>query len=288
MVYVMDNVISATDTYLSLLLSLPKISALTVFSSFLLIVGRILPIMALAPFFGSKSIPHPVKIMFSICICTIFLPSILVNLKQTEIPFNYLFIGFMLKELIIGFILGYLVAIPFYIAQSSGTLIDHIRGSSALQVTDPTTQTQTGPIGIFYNYTLIAIFFLIGGPFLFIDALGTSFELIPINGFFNPNFFSNKVPFWHDMITLLNYIFSMSIQLGAPSIIGILMAEMFLGIANRLAPQVQIVFLGISLKSWVGLAILAVAWVFIINQLGKESLSWIKSITQVIKQAALK
>ena len=80
----------------------------------------------------------------------------------------------------------------------------------------------------------------------------------------------------------------MSIQLGAPSIIGILMAEMFLGIANRLAPQVQIVFLGISLKSWVGLAILAVAWVFIINQLGKESLSWVKSITQVIKQAALK
>jgi len=64
------------------------------------------------------------------------------------------------------------------------------------------------------------------------------------------------------------------------------MAEMFLGIANRLAPQVQIVFLGISLKSWIGLALLAAAWYLIMTQLGKETLDWLKNIDLTIQQAA--
>ena len=66
------------------------------------------------------------------------------------------------------------------------------------------------------------------------------------------------------------------------------MAEMFLGIANRLAPQVQIVFLGISLKSWIGLGMLALAWYYIIQQFSKESEIWLNTIENAIKQAAIK
>jgi type III secretory pathway component EscT len=92
--------------------------------------------------------------------------------------------------------------------------------------------------------------------------------------------------YWKIIIGLLHQVLSLAIQLGAPSIIGILMAEMFLGIANRLSPQVQIVFLGISLKSFVGLALLAAAWFFILKQLGKESLSWMKTLHQAIQEIA--
>jgi type III secretory pathway component EscT len=163
-----------------------------------------------------------------------------------------------------------------------------MRGAQSLQVTDPTTSTQTGPIGILYNYILIVIFFSIGGPFLFIDAIAKSYHLIPVDKFFNPIFFSMKIPFWKLLVGLLNYILTMAIQLGSPAIIGILMAEMFLGIANRLAPQVQIVFLGMPLKSWIGLAMLAVAWYYILQQLGKESDAWLKVVENAINQAAPK
>jgi type III secretory pathway component EscT len=59
------------------------------------------------------------------------------------------------------------------------------------------------------------------------------------------------------------------------------MTEVFLGIANRLAPQVQIVFLGMSLKSLIGLAILASAWVFILKQMGKETFLWMKEVNNL-------
>ncbi len=280
------NSLSATDSYLNLLLSFPHLNPMTVLAAVFLAMARLLPIMVLAPFFGTKSVPNAIKIMFSLALVAIILPQILLSLKA-EIPFDILFIGYFIKELFLGFVLGFLVAIPFYVAQGSGSLTDFMRGAQSLQVTDPTTSSQTGPVGILYNYVLIAIFFIIGGPFLFIEAVGKSFSLIPINHFFNPGFFTLKLPFWQLIVGLLNYILGMSIQLAAPALIGVLMAEMFLGIANRLAPQIQIVFLGISLKSWVGLGILSVAWYFIVQQLAKESFAWLKIIESTLRQLTL-
>ena len=161
-----------------------------------------------------------------------------------------------------------------------------MRGAQSLMVSDPTTLGKTGPIGIFYNYVLIVIFFSIGGPFFFIEGIGKSFVLIPVDKFFNPNFFRIQMPLWQLLIGIFNYTLAMAIQLAAPAIIGVLMAEMFLGIANRLAPQVQIVFLGVSLKSWVGLALLTAAWYFIMQQLSKEAITWLNIVEKTIQQSA--
>ncbi len=275
---------SLTDSYLTLLLSFPHLSANTVLALILLTLMRLIPIMVLAPFFGAKTVPGTVRIMFSVALAAILIPKVLMNAKA-DLQFTWLFVGCSVKELFLGFILGFFASIPFYIAQSSGALIDHIRGSSSLQVTDPTTQSQTATIGVFYNLILIAVFFLMNGPFLFLNALTQSFQLIPVDSFIASGFFSLKLPLWKTVITLLNHILSLAIQLGAPSLVGILMAEMFLGIANRLAPQVQIVFLGIPLKSWVGIAFLFLAWHFILQQLGKESVNWIRTIEKILRYA---
>lgn len=274
-----------TENYLSLVLGLQNITPEGALSTIFLTLARILPIVAIVPFFGARSLPTTIKMLFSLSLCAILFPQNLL-LLQKEILFSSAFIFLLFKELFIGFILAFIASIPFFVAQSSGNLIDHIRGSSALQVTDPTTNVQTGPVGVLYNYTLIAVFFIVGGPLLFLDAVSNSYQLIPVDQYINPAFFNLKVPLWQTILHLLNHILNLSIQLGAPSIIGILMGEMFLGIANRLAPQVQIVFLGFSLKSWVGLALLAAAWYFIMGQLGKESLTWVKTINKLLQDIA--
>jgi len=277
------NTVSATDSYLSLLLALPHLQPATVLSIFFLTLGRVLPILTLSPFFGAKNVPMVIRMMFAISLVAIFLPQNLM-VAHGDLPFNLTFVGFMAKELLIGTLLGFLCAVPFFVAQMAGSLIDHQRGSSALQVTDPTTQSQTGPIGILYNYVLIAIFFSLNGPFIFLDGVATSYQLIPVDGFINPVFFSMKNAFWKQMLFLLQKTMSLAIQLASPALIGILLTDMFLGIANRLAPQVQIVFLGISLKSWVGIALLTAAWGLIIRVMGKESIIWIKALNQHIQQ----
>ncbi len=277
------NSLSATDNYLSLLLSLPHLDPATVLSLFFLTLARLLPIMALAPFLGARNIPMVIRMMFAIALVAIFLPQNLL-ISQSPLPFDLIYIGYLLKELIIGTILGFLSSVPFLLAQMAGSLIDHQRGASSLQVTDPSTQTQTGPIGMLYNFVLIALFFSLNGPFIFFEGLATSYHLLPAQSLVNPAFFSLSTPFGNQILTLLQTMMNLAIQLAAPALIGILLTDMFLGIANRLAPQVQIVFLGISLKSWVGIALMTAAWALIIRVMGKEAVLWFQTLNHFIQQ----
>lgn len=277
------DTLTATDNYASLLFALPNVEPDTVLSLFFLTLARILPLMAIVPFLGAKNVPMTIRMMFGVSLVAIFLPQNLMIAKG-NLPFNMIFIFMMIKELLVGFVLAFLAAVPFFIAQMAGSLIDHQRGSSALQVTDPTTQSQTGPVGILYNYVLIALFFSLNGPFLFFDGLATSYQLIPVDGTLNAALFNWQTSLGKMILRLFATMMNLSIQLSAPALIGILLTDMFLGIANRLAPQVQIVFLGIALKSWVGIALLTAAWALIFKVMGKEGIAWIKALNQLIQQ----
>ncbi len=280
-----ENSLSATDTFVSFLLSIQNVEPITVLSVLMLTWARLVPIVALAPFLGAKNISRTVRVMFGLSLAMLFLPYNLLVI-HTNILFDDRFIGLMLKEVCIGAFLGFIAAAPFFIAQTTGSLIDHSRGSSALQVTDPTTQSQTGPVGLLYNFVLIALFYSLNGPFLFFNAIASSYQLLPIDGIISAAFFTARVSFWQEIMALGQKIMNLAIQIAAPALIGMLLTDLFLGIANRLAPQVQVVFLGIPLKSWVGIALMTAAWTLTLQVLGKESLTWIKAINQTIYQAS--
>jgi len=267
--------------YIELFSNLPNISVMEVLSLFFLIIMRIAPSLVLAPFFGAKLAPGIARMGLAICIASIFLPFIAIK-TTTPIGFSNAYILYSFKEILVGFVLGFFITIPFYMVQTSGTIIDYLRGASIMQAQDPSMQTQTSPIGILFNYIMIVIFFQIDGPFLFFDALMKSYELIPPGEFINPAFLSMKSNFWKMTFDIVNQIVTIAIQMAAPALVAILMAEMFLGIANRLAPQVQIAFLGMSIKSLLGLGLLFAAWYFILKQFTKLGYSWLELLNKLI------
>lgn len=277
------NTLTATESYLSLVLLLPQLQPMTVLGVFFLTLARILPIVTLAPFLGSRNIPAPIRILFSLALIAIFLPSNLLTIKQ-DLSFGFPFIGYLLKEVLVGFILGFLATVPFMIAQMAGSLIDFQRGAASLQVSDPTTRSQTGPVGLLFNFVLIAIFFSLDGPFLYLNGLADSYQMIPVDALFNSTGFNMQNTFWSQIFSLASMMMTIATQLAAPALIGILLTDLFLGIANRLAPQVQIVFLGIALKSWVGIALMTAAWGLIIRVMGEEAIHWFQTLNWLIHQ----
>ena len=150
-------------------------------------------------------------------------------------------------------------------------------------VTDPFMQSQVSPIGLLYHYVFIVIFYQIQGPFIFFEGLLNSYTVVPIDAWIQTSFFHLSQPVWKFLTLLLTKFTLLFIQLASPSIVAILMAEMFLGIANRLAPQVQIAFLGMALKSLLGILLLWAGWFFILQQLGKQALLWLKSLDHLMK-----
>ena len=273
----MGDLIPGQSGWLDAIFSNPIVSPIGVLSMYLLIFTRFIPIVSQCPFLGSKLVPGPIRIGLAFSLAAVIVPFSLGN-ATADIPFNTVFIVLLAKELLIGFMLGFLASIPFYMVQSSGILIDFQRGSSSMMQQDPSLQGQSSPLGIIFNYILIVIFYEIGGAFYFMSAVFKSFELVPPNGWLNSEFFHPHSPFWAAMMGLMHQIMAIAIQLAAPSLVAILMAEAFLGIANLLAPQVQIAFLGMSLRSLLGLAMLFLGWFFILKQMGFVTLDWMKEL----------
>jgi type III secretory pathway component EscT len=272
---------SPTENYLSFFSHLTNFAPISAISLFLLGMMRIAPVIAMAPFFGAKT-PSPVKMGLLIALTVIFLPNIALT-SETLVGFNMTFITLCVKELFIGFILALFVSIPFYMAESAGVTIDFLRGSSSLQITDPFSQSQASDLGVLYNMVLIVIFYQIDGPFYFFNALFDTYTIVPADGWMPIQFFTFHHPFWETVWSVVNRVMAVGIQLSAPSLLAILMTEMFLGIANRLAPQVQIAFLGMSLKSLVGLAMLCAAWFFILQQMSKQTMLWLSDMHKIVQ-----
>lgn len=264
------------------LFNLPNVTWTEILSLFFLAFMRMAPIVALAPFLGAKTAPIMARTGLAIFMSILFLPVIVKHISG-PIEFTDTFILYSLKELLIGLFLSLLIALPFFMVQSSGIIIDYLRGASIFQSQDPALQNQSSPIGTFYNFILITIFFNISGPFLFFEGIVISYEIVPVDSFISPGFFTMKLPFWKAGVGMINKIISLAIQLAAPSLVAILMAEMFLGVANRLAPQVQIAFLGMSIKSLLGLLLLWAGWFFILKQFTSQTLSWLDMIDKLIE-----
>ena len=268
------------DHYFTFLLDNPKIPPIAMLNLFLLGLARIIPIVIIPPFFGTKSIPMPARMGLAISLVAIIMPQLIITSTINIVTIDWLFVAIFAKEFFIGLLFAYLATIPFYIAQSSGIIVDFMRGSSSLVGQDPIMQGQSSILGIFFNQITIFIFFMIGGPYLFINAMILSYGILPQEVFFSPIFFARSSPLFEQIIALAGYIFAVAIQLAAPALVGCLMAEVFLGIANRLAPQVQIAFLGMSIKSLLGITLLWLGWILIIKQISLQSLKWLDTIQQ--------
>lgn len=247
----------------------------------LLFMSRILPIIAQSPFFGGRVLPHPVKVAFALSLFIVFLPHLL-YVTTTPLGFTPMTIVYFAKEVFIGYILGFFISIPFAIVQNAGMLIDHQRGGASLMVNDPTIQNQSSPLGTVFNMVLIFLFFYIDAPFLFIDAIITSYEIVPPDQFINPFFFDKSSAFGATQLVFFNKVMKLSVQLATPALMAILMTDVFLGIANRLAPQVQITFLGLPLKSLLGLTAVCIGWQLLTSQMVRETYGWLNYINEII------
>jgi type III secretion protein SpaR/YscT/HrcT len=276
---------NGTYLYVFLNSAFDKENALAPLTLMFLFLARFLPIISLSPFFGSRVMPHPVKVVFGLSMFVIFLPQLL-NVTTEPLTFSPYAVLLISKEIFVGTILGFIISMPFVIVQNAGIIIDHQRGGASLMVNDPTVQNQSSPLGTLFNMVLIFIFFYLEGPFLFLNAIITSYEIIPPDKFISNQFFDRNAEFWSMALTLFNRIMVVSIQIASPALVSILMTDFFLGIANRLAPQVQITFLGMPLKSLLALTVVCFGWRLFSEELVKLCYRWLETVKEVLLMMA--
>jgi flagellar biosynthetic protein FliR len=215
----------------------------------LLVFARLTAFIYLVPFFSIAGIPGLVKAGFGVFLTALILPSLS---QAIIVPIDMaVFSLLIVKEVLIGLILGYVGMLTFTAIRMAGELIDIQMGFSMATVLDPQNQTRTTLMGQFLYIFQLLLFLAVDGHHTLLMAISYSYELIPVAGAVL------KTSFIPAIIKMFIQVFSLGIRLAAPFIVVFLICDIALGIIARTVPQLNVFILSFPIKSGIGLITLA-------------------------------
>ena len=208
------------------------------------------------PVFAETFIPMRVKAGLSALCALIILPHLIQTqtLPQLSVP-EY---GIMaVKELALGFSLGFMVMIVNAILRLAGGIVGMQIGFSFVQVADPSSNQGLGIVSEFFQLSGTMIFLMIGGHLIILEAFFKSFDMVPLAGMM----LSGSIV--EEIILYSRMIFVCGLQISMPVVAVILFGDVALGIIARTVPKMNIFQLGFSLKIIGGLAVMMVMMPFL-------------------------
>jgi len=217
--------------------------------NFLLIFSRTIGITILNPIFSRKEIPYIVKIGISLYLALFITDVVTVNIKNYSIPsLTYI----MIKEFVIGLIIGFVSYFFFNALYIAGEFIDMAMGLGIVNVLDIQNNIQVPIMGNFLYIFSILLFLSVNGHYYFLRAVVDSYKFLPV-GVLKIN--GNFLQF---CIKTFSQIFVIGFKISAPIVIALLLTDVALGILSRTVPQMNVFMVGMPLKVLLGVVTLII------------------------------
>lgn len=169
-------------------------------------------------------------------------------------------------ELLIGLVLGFCGAIPFWAVDMAGFIIDSLRGATMSAVFNPAMSVQSSLFGLLFSQFLCALFFISGGINLHLSVLYDSYHYLPPGKTlaFNQPLLDFVRAEWQ---TLYRLCLSFSL----PAVLVMVLADLALGLLNRSAQQLNVFFLAMPIKSMLVLLLLLLSLPYALHHYLVES-----------------
>ncbi|OGS36151.1 MAG: flagellar biosynthetic protein FliR [Elusimicrobia bacterium RIFOXYB2_FULL_49_7] len=217
---------------------------------FLMALTRIGTMMAVFPILGSRSTPVMAKAAFALALTIILFP--LIPAQSVVLPTGvFSFTVVVIKEMMIGMVLGFAGSLFFAVIQFGGKIIDQEMAFAMTDAIDPVTETETTATGQFFTILFSIIFLLIGGHHIFIRAMAYSFEKINVG---QVTFASG--PIAKHLVKMTADIFILGLKFASPIMATLILTTVILGIIARTLPQLNIFIVGLPLKIGIGFIVI--------------------------------
>ncbi|MDF2612674.1 MAG: fliR [Clostridia bacterium] len=208
---------------------------------FLLVLIRIVFALAFLPIIEESKLPPIALGGISTCLSYITM----LTIPALNLDYNPTLIGFtivLLKECIIGIIIGFGVRIFFQVYLFVGMLLGTQGGIGMSTMFDPASAEQVTIIGRFYMLGFSILFIFSGGYHWFIKTLVDSFRVIPINQVvFRPNIVGT-------IVEAVSQYWLISFKLAIPVLAVLFIIDCGLGVLARAVPQMNMFVIGLPLK----------------------------------------
>jgi type III secretion protein T len=199
---------------------------------------------AIIPFFGKKNVMGTGRNAWILGISIFAFPFFTNEYANPDASLGVLFL-LIAKEVLIGVILGYLASFIFFVVEGVGNLIDVQRGASSASLFSAFNESQTTVMADFFVQIVLLLFFLNGGFRFLLDILYESYVVWPIFSFI-PTFNGPIAAFF---VRFLSDYMHVIFALVGPILFALFLAEFGLGMVNRFAPQLNVFFLSMGIKS---------------------------------------
>lgn len=243
--------------------------------TFIFVFIRIIFILMLTPFFGSRNFPVMLKMGLAALMTLIIAPVLgaAVSLPET-------IAGLMIaaiREALIGAAIGFVARLVFSAIEMAGYIIGIQMGYAVATVFDPHTTNQISVTSQFYNLMAFLLFFSLNAHLIFINAIKESFDAIPPYGF------SVTKETMHGILLMTSDTFRIAVKLSAPVMVSILLANIAMGILSRTIPQMNIFVVGFPVTMALGLIVLLFSMPFMISAVSRVYIELSHNIVGLLK-----
>lgn len=251
----------------------------------LLGMPRLFIIATVAPFMGGAVVTGQLRMVL---VVALYLPLHVLVVDQLPTMQGISFsvgtqLAFLLmKECLLGLIIGFLVGLAFWAVQSAGFFIDNQRGASMAESADILSGESSSPVGNLLFQSVVYLFYVSGGFMVFMGVVYASYELWPVTSTLPlhwrmdiPLFFAHRVA-W--MLTSM-------LLLAAPITVACLLTDISLGLVNRFASQLNVYVLAMPLKSGIASFLLCFYFALLVKSsplLLKDALGSIITFTNML------
>jgi len=211
---------------------------------------RVAGLLVFAPFLGSGAIAPRIKAGFVIVMTALLYPGC--GPRAVSLSAGGM-LRLMLSEALIGLLLGLSVQFVFEAATFAGQVMGTQVGFGLVNIIDPNTQVDTPVLSIFTQTIAMLIFLQLGVHRWAVRALAASFAYLPAGSALATGEMTRQ------LLHAAGGILLAGVQIAAPALIATLMVDLVLGFLGKASPQLPVLFLGLSVKSMVGLALLALS-----------------------------
>lgn len=198
--------------------------------------------LMLCPPFNSRLIPAQVKALLSVGLTLPMVPYLRGNVPSLDTQ-DLIFSAAV--QVFIGATLGFITLVLFAAVQAAGDLLDLFGGLTLASAYDPLSYSQSSIFGRFFNLVAVTLLFASDGHLLILRGFLQSFRTMPLNASF-PIETSSEL-----LLRSVTEMFLAGLQIAGPLIAVLFLADVALGLLNRVAPALNAFQLGFPLKIFV-------------------------------------
>jgi flagellar biosynthetic protein FliR len=230
------------------------------FATFTLVLGRVGGLIMTAPIFGTQAAPMRFRAMLAVSISLLISPLLAMN-PPSDMTNLMVYAKYIGNEMLVGVLLGFGVTLLLSGIQVTGQIVSQLSGTALADVFDPNTESTVSVFSQLFYFLTLAMFALLGGHRLVMDALLDTYTWLPPGGASLGNTYVEV------LTSLLSQSFLLGIRAAAPAMTALLLATLVLGLVGRTMPQINVLAVGFSVNALLSLGCLlltvgTITWAF--------------------------